>query len=855
MSTEAGRAPATRRGLRRRHRLMRRGVRAIAAVAAAALVAAAAVVGIQQAQAASQGPGFGTWPDSSVGWEGAFVAPDGSLIYCIVPGAANPSGATSSAGYQDWIVSSSPYGTSTISGDTAAKINTLVSVWGQTWDNVEASAMSFAVKHLANPGAMYASSGWHGGHDLNGFIHHKLVSLVGAGTVGAIQDRAQQLLGAVEYVSAGAAGGSGWFDITTDPANSYRGTLTMNGTPATGTVNLTNGTFDANGSSSMAGMREGVTYPVRGVPPTDGSPYRIGAYGVFGNGYAPVLHVWSTPRQQTAVGPGGSGSFTVSGWDAWERQPLFSPFITTQVDQKYVPGGPFVDHVTFATSLNEWPRVNGGFAVVHATATVYRTPTEPTAPTAEIPDDAVAVGELALSSDPAIGPSQSYRVESSWEIPGPGHYTAVWTIDGASQDATTTAHLEGGSSFLRHELFGEASQLSTVANITSEAQKTAAKGGPAVDTVIVADVLPAGGADISTALYRVPDDQPAMGVCLADNLVWQSDALRIDAIGSYRFTAPVVPEFGEYAWQHRAVDIDGETIMVSECGIESEMTRVPKPTVDSLAPESVGYAGLVQDIAIVDGLVPADGETFVTFELFRAADGVDPAATCTADTLVGDTLDRPVVVGSAGRYTSPGIRAAAAGVHYSVESLWWRADAASDPVLLDRGACGRAHETTEVSEVDLVTNAVPKVVLGEKYWDEAIVTGLADDVEATLVFDVFHNAAGQPPMCTADTLAGSSRSRIVGSGTYRSPSLTATTEGAQLWVATILHTPEGATEPVVLAKGECGEPDEVTTVLPQLPLLPLTGDASSALGILLGGGALLLAGASIVFGRRAMAAR
>lgn len=849
-------AKTTRRAARRRRASVRRAVRWTAAVLAAALAAVGAVVGVQSAQAASQGPGFGTWPSSAIGWEGAFVAPDGSLVYCIVPGAANPTGATSSAGYQTWIASDSPFGTAYIGGDTAAKINTLVSVWGQTWDNVEASAMSFAVKHLANPGALYASGGWNGSHDLNGFINHKLVGLVGSGTVAAVQSRTHQFLSSVDGVGAGVANGSGWFELTTDPHNSALGTVTMHGTPATGTTSLTNATFQATGSAGMVGMREGIAYAVRGAAPTgDATPYRIGAYGVFGSGYAPQLHVWETPHQQRTVGPGGSGTFTVSGWDRDERSAAFAPHITTQVEQKYLPGGPFVDHVTFATSLNEWPRVEGGgFATVRATAMVYSTPEQPTSPTDEIPADAVEVGALALASDAAIGPSQSYRVESDWELPGPGHYTAVWTIDGSAQDAATIGYLLGGADHHRQERFGEASQMSMVPDITSEAQKIAPKGGTAVDTVIVADVLPAGGADISTTLYRVPADTPAAAACLADNLVWRSDVLHVDAAGRYAFTAPALAEFGEYAWQHRASDVHGEEIMVSDCGIESEMTRVPVPTVDSLAPETVGFGGVVHDVAIVEGPVPVDGETFVVFELYRAAEGVDPAATCTVDTLVGDTTASPVTVTAAGEYASPGIRASASGVHYSIESLWWRADAAGEPILLDRGDCGRAHERTVVSDATLSTNAVPQVAIGGPYWDEALVGGLDADTAASIVFEVFHNRAGQAPTCTPGTLVETRRIEIVGSGVFRSPQLTATTEGAQMWVATLLHTDADGVE-TVLAKGECGDPDEVTTVLPALPLtdgeLPRTGGMPPVGGLVLGATAALCAGASIVFARAA----
>lgn len=678
----------------------RRMLRAFAAVTVAAFVTIGAVVtGGQSAQAATQGPGYGTWPGSEIGWEGAFVAPDGSLVYCIVPGAVNPTGVTSSAGIQSVIGSDSPFGWATITPDTAAKINRIVSMHGQTWDHAVASGVSFAVKHLANPGALYRSSGWNGTVDLDGYINHKLVGMVGAAKVAEIQGHARYLLTSVAGVTAGNTSGSGVLTFTTDAADDALGTVRMVGTAATGTVTLTNGVFATNGSASLAGMRAGVSYPVRGVPPTGaGTSYSISGSGTFGAGYAPQLHVWTTPGQQTAVGPGGAGTFVAKGADTLPRSTTFEPVITTQVEQRYAPGGAFVDLVTFSTARNAWPRMaDGSFAAVSASAVVYRTPLQPAVPSPEIPADAERIGALTLVSDPEIGPTRAYRVESDWELPGPGHYTAVWSILGADQSAQTLAHLEGGADFARHELFGEASQMTMVPDITSEAQKIAHKGGSATDAVIVADVLPIGGADVSTALYVVPDDATATGACVAENLVWRSDSLHVDAPGRYVFTAPSIPAFGEYAWQHRAVDAEGREIMTSACGIESELTSAPMPQVDSLAPATVVVGELVHDVAIVTGPVPHDGETFVTFELYEAPEDAEPHAACTADALVGDTTHAPVAVVEAGEYESPGIRARSAGTHYSIEYLWWREDAASAAILLDAGACGLAHETTLVT--------------------------------------------------------------------------------------------------------------------------------------------------------------
>ena len=837
-SLETIEAPTTRVGLRLREkvrlRLHRRKVAAVAAVAAVALSAGATALVTPAASAASQGAGFGTWaPISAYGWHGSMLI-DGRHTYCVSPGADAPVGTSTDNGVTGEVAGLDP--------QQLTAINLLVTKYGQTWDPEQAAAVAWAVKAVADFDTTIHEFGYPGS-SLAGAINWTFSSLAPQSNA-EIQGLATAYYAEALATPAGITSGHGTLSFDIDPGDDDAGTATADA-PAgtTGTIQLTNAVFADNGTNTLAGAKAGVAYAVRGAPADDAARCRISGSGRFGDGYAAAVHLFTTPGQQSTAGPGGLAEFTVAGEDERARSAAFAPQIATQVVQRYVPGGRFVDDVTFSASGDAWRRFgDGGFAVVSATATVYRTSYEPVEQ-AGVPADAEEVGTLALTTDAAIGPSQPYRVESAWEIPGPGFYTAVWTISGASQSAATQAVLRSGEDYAWVEAFGEQSQISMVADITSRAQAAAAKGGPAKDTIIVAGVLPAAGAEISTAFYRVPEGTDAAEACVRSNLVWQSQPLHVDAVGEYGFEAPRVPGFGLYAWQHTAVDTDGEHIAVSECGEESELTTASVPTISSQAPATAGFAGLVEDLAVVEGTVPADGETFVTFDLYRALDGAAPEDSCTAETFVGATDTSPVTVTGAGVYTSPGVRTRDDGIHYSIEHLWWRADASSVPELLAQGRCGLENETTVVDTPALTTVATPKAGVGGAYSDVATVTGLADDVDAQIVFEVFHNTAGQSPTCTADTLVATKAVDITGSGEFASPELIADRQGAQLWVATLTYVPEGATTRVVLAEGECGEANEVT----QVSALAETGvDASVAPWIAGGAAALVLTGIGAV---------
>ncbi|WP_286795878.1 hypothetical protein, partial [Microbacterium sp. UBA3394] len=59
---------------------------------------------------------------------------------------------------------------------------------------------------------------------------------------------------------------------------------------------------------------------------------------------------------QDTAGPAGASPIEIEGADERPRDIEFAPTITTQVAERYVADGVFVDEVTFSTVTGIWPR-------------------------------------------------------------------------------------------------------------------------------------------------------------------------------------------------------------------------------------------------------------------------------------------------------------------------------------------------------------------------------------------------------------------------------------------------------------------------------------------------------------------
>ncbi|WP_438353946.1 hypothetical protein [Microbacterium sp. CJ88] len=252
---------------------------------------------------------------------------------------------------------------------------------------------------------------------------------------------------AEQYAAEAAAvvvpGSDGAIALTTDAADARRGTVRLSGGAGTiATVSLTHAVFADTGLPDRTQVDSGVDLPIIAAPPPgDGRPYTVRATGRFAAAIAPAIRYVTTAGQQSTAGPGGSVDYVVEAADAAPRPVVFAPGITTQVVSSETTSGPYVDEVAVAAVEGVWPRATDGSAVsLRAVAVVYRTEQPPISST-EVPADAVAVGELTLVTDPALG-AGTYRVASTWDLPGPGYYTAVWRIAAADQEPSVAAHLE-----------------------------------------------------------------------------------------------------------------------------------------------------------------------------------------------------------------------------------------------------------------------------------------------------------------------------------------------------------------------------------------------------------------------------
>ncbi len=461
------------------------------------LLLALDVVAPPRADAAERGVGFGTWaPVSAYGWHGSMLI-DGVHTYCITPGAPAPTGPSSDHG-----ISGSAAG---LSPQQLAGINLLVSSYGQTQDPVQAAAVAWAVKAIANREETLHAFGYRG-DSLAEAIHWTLSALAPQHDR-AVQERAVAYYDEALRAAHTATAASGSLVFSTDAADHRSGTVRVDATSAaTGTVTLVNAVFADSGSPTRDGASVGSAYSIRTVPPAEGRAYAVSGTGRFRAGLPAAVRHYTTPGGQETAGPAGVIEFEVAGSDAVPRVPPFSPSISTRVPARETAGGPYLDEVTFTADAGSWPRAeDGSYLPVTAGAVVYRTDVEPV-PGSPVPAAASVVGTLRVTTDPLIGPMGPYTVTSPWEMNTPGFYTAVWSVSAADQVAAVVAHT--GPDFVWMERFGEPSQVAVVAppSAASTPPPPAPTETPAPDGEVAANppsaALAATGTD--TAAVRGP---------------------------------------------------------------------------------------------------------------------------------------------------------------------------------------------------------------------------------------------------------------------------------------------------------------------------------------------------------------
>ncbi|CAN5393475.1 hypothetical protein BH11ACT5_BH11ACT5_25420 [soil metagenome] len=362
------------------------------------------------------------------GYLGNYLAPDGTRVYCIDSALPWPSGTTSGPSTIRTLVTS--WG-ATLPSSHLQKLNYVLLKHGQTDDPVQAAAVAAFVNAYTSGwardlGAGYAAGAWY---------------LNGNATVVSAYD--------VIWRDAEAnAIPKGTATLLVDPA---AGTVSVSATPstATGTLTLSGAVRSDTGEASFPITAE-EQVPIRGTPADDERSYTVSARADFTapSTAGPSLVLYTTTGQQRTIRGAGPGSFSFSATAQSDAVQLdFVPVLTTQVHDATVElGEPLVDVVTIGLAEGSRPwRVRGdGLPVpILADGVLYGPFEAPPAQSDAVPADApVAARETLTVTSPG-----EHSTSASARASEPGHYTWVWTIDAARQDAVGAASLPEGYLF------------------------------------------------------------------------------------------------------------------------------------------------------------------------------------------------------------------------------------------------------------------------------------------------------------------------------------------------------------------------------------------------------------------------
>lgn len=227
------------------------------------------------------------------------------------------------------------------------------------------------------------------------------------------------------------------------------------------------------------------------------------------------------------------------------------------------------------------------------------------------------------------------------------------------------------------------------------------------------------------------------------------------------------PEYTHVSYVWCVVDQDqvegGRNFWQESCddfGIPEESAVVERPVTVTDAPKEVGRFNIARDSVRIDGFVPAG--TFIRAKVYRKPEfqelrGKDPEKVwnakdiarigndpyCTVDNLYAVSESETI---PSRRYTKDDAPVLSAPVFFGhAGTFWWVEELVTTlrgkEVVLARGECGLASETTLVKNPQAVTQAVSRVRSGEDAWDTAVVhTRLPNpqsNVRLALSFHVF----------------------------------------------------------------------------------------------------------------------
>lgn len=875
----------------------------VAAMAVALSVGASAIAIASPADAAVDAFGVGELSGSVIGWQGSMKTGDGSYVFCVDPGTDFPHGGDTPRGYvSSW---------KGVSGDRLAGVNRILHEIADT--DRDHAAANFVIKHVFDPGAMYrthrypASGTWPYG-DLGRYIEWVLSTTypnAGGGWRG-IRDRALQLLEIVRTTTAGSGGGgSGSLLLTVDEANEYAGTVTMDGTSGSiGTITLTNGVFVDTGNVTRGDAREGVSYAIRGVPPTnDGEEYKVRATGRFTPpgtaGYRAEVALWSNPEQNMAAAgrKATPAPFTVSGEDSDARSVTFRPALTTSAQAYVQRGEAFTDVVRFDTRPdadgveNPWFHDGEGFVPVRADGIVYGPFASPVvAPADEAPADAPVAAEMTVTTG-AAGPAVEYTVRTSEKATAAGYYYYVWSIDYDEQEPSTQRFLAEGSFF--QDRFGLGDEQSIVPmTITATTQVPSAQvalgGVPADAAAIVSDgfwLQSARGENIPVTVrwdaYFDPGEEPVEQVPASqipdDAVLLGSHTMQVTEPGSVAtptsadalgFTAPAAGE-GRIVWVLSVRDDDqgDNAAMITEWsddyGVPTEIQTIAQPSVVTKAVAGVRRGETATDVATVGGTLPAAGAnlSFAAYSVPVDEAGSAPedlSEVCVDANRIFENHGSPQLVDEPGDYTSPDVVVEEHSMILWVERLSTVPVKGEAPQTIHEGVCGLPHETTYALDVTTkarTTTGTAVTEPGDTLWDTVVLTGWVP-AGGTVQVDLYRFEGGDPvcaePIWTSDPV-------VLEGGLFPDGLEIDLAEHGQSW--TVPHVEDGIrygfvettrdAEGRIVSTGVCGDSDETVSVRAE-PLASTGGTTSHAPLI---GGSLLVAGAIVILASHAVRRR
>lgn len=381
------------------------------------------------------GPGYqipNPYRDSIIG---GYRAPDGNILYCLEWGKESPTGPNDTF---DSVQSTNSYaGWSHLE---IARVNYLISTWGQTNDNNQAAAVQMAI-WMRHPGT---------GDPF--FAEHRFVkaTIRDAAVRAAITQRAQEMNAEADTFTPYVRAAIGQITLTPTADDPLAGVLRVTGIPAntTGTLQLSGGLFELNQASSVAGVRNGDELRYRGALRDDEfGQHRFGVTSTFITPGSPgdEVVIWKNGDSFQDLGEHSSyiPDFEYSLSAEVVVPVTFAPTLTTVAAQSVsVLGEGLVDtiEVNLADSGEPWRQLSdGSYLPVDAWCQAYGPLKEQPQTRQEVPADAPKFGERVLvqiGGGPEDPLKTLYRAEFV-EIPKKaGFYTFVCGFSGATQTTT-----------------------------------------------------------------------------------------------------------------------------------------------------------------------------------------------------------------------------------------------------------------------------------------------------------------------------------------------------------------------------------------------------------------------------------